>query len=97
MRKGELRLAYVLGAIMGLSGDETAEVLEIDAAAYRKRLSRARERLFEFLRGWCGVYDPANPCRCEKQVEAAVARGLVAPDDLYLTRQRTKPTRAAVG
>ena len=26
-----------------------------------------------------------------------MARGLVAPDDLYLTRQRTKPTPAALG
>lgn len=38
----ELRIAYVLGDILNLSGDEAAEVLEIDPAAYRKRLSRAR-------------------------------------------------------
>ena len=93
----ELRMAYVLGEIMGLSGEEAAEVLEIDATAYRKRLSRARERLFDFMGRWCGIYDADNPCRCHKQVDAAVARGLVAPDDLYLSRQRTKPTTAALG
>ena len=93
----ELRLAYVLGGVMGLSGEEAAEVLDINQAGYRKRLSRAQDRLFEFLRAWCGVYDAANPCRCEKQVEAAVARGFVAPDDLYLVRQRRKPTKAALG
>jgi len=53
----ELRIAYVLGDIFNLSGEEAAEVLEIDPATYRKRLSRARVRLHDFLRGWCGVFD----------------------------------------
>ena len=86
----ELRIAYVLGDILNLSGDEAAEVLEIDPAAYRKRLSRARTRLHEFLRGWCGVFDPANPCRCGGQVVCARQRGLIAPDDLYLSRHRSR-------
>jgi RNA polymerase sigma factor (sigma-70 family) len=86
----ELRIAYVLGDILNLSGDEAAEVLEIDPATYRKRLSRARGRLHEFLRGWCGVFDPANPCRCGGQVVCARQRGLIAPDDLYLSRHRSQ-------
>ena len=38
----ELRITYILGDVFGLSGEEAAEVLEIEPAAYRKRLSRAR-------------------------------------------------------
>src|SRR5205807_1843042 len=67
----ELRIAYVLGDIMSLSGEEAADVLEIEPAAYRKRLSRARDRLYDFVRGWCGVFDAANPCRCAAQVDCA--------------------------
>ena len=89
----ELRIAYVLGDILNLSGQEAALVLEIDEAAYRKRLSRARERLYEFLRGWCGVFDPANRCRCAGQVGCAIERGLLAPEDLYLSKER--PRRAS--
>src|SRR5262249_26315631 len=68
--------------------------------AFRKRLSRARERLYAFVKSWCGVYAQDNPCRCHKQTEAAVERGLIAPEDLYLSKQRTRPeparlTRAA--
>jgi RNA polymerase sigma factor (sigma-70 family) len=92
----DLRIAYILGDIMGLSGEEAAEVLEIDAAAYRKRNSRARERLYRFLRGWCGVFDPRNPCQCSKQVDAAVARGIVAPDDLYLTKHPARPSKSTL-
>jgi len=90
------RIAYVLGDIFNLSGDEAAEVLEIDAAAFRKRLSRARSRLYEFIRGWCGVYDPANPCRCAGQAGAAVERGIIAPEDLYMSKQRSRPTKAVL-
>jgi RNA polymerase sigma factor (sigma-70 family) len=92
----ELRIAYLLGDIVGLSGEEASEVLGIDPAAYRKRLSRARTRLHDFLRGWCGVYDQANPCRCAGQVQSAVDRGLLAPEDLYLSRHRARATPASL-
>jgi RNA polymerase sigma factor (sigma-70 family) len=92
----DLRIAYLLGDIMELSGQEAADILEIDAASYRKRLSRSRDRLHEFVRGWCGVYDPMNPCRCAKQVDCAMERNLLAPDDLYLSQQRSRPDPATV-
>jgi RNA polymerase sigma factor (sigma-70 family) len=90
----ELRITYVLGDIFNLSGEEAAEVLEIDPSAYRKRLSRARVRLHDFLREWCGVFDGANPCRCAGQVECAIERKLLAPDDLFLSKQSARPTKA---
>jgi hypothetical protein len=51
----EGRIAYLLADVMGLSGQEAAAVLELDPATYRKRLSRARARLYEFMRGRSGV------------------------------------------
>jgi RNA polymerase sigma factor (sigma-70 family) len=90
----ELRITYLLGDVFGLSGEEAAEVLEIEPAAYRKRLSRARGRLHAFMRQWCGLFDPANPCRCAGQVPAMVARGLLSADDLYLSQQPMRPNKA---
>jgi RNA polymerase sigma factor (sigma-70 family) len=91
-----LRLAYILGDLMNLSGAEAAEVLAIDPATYRKRLSRARALLYEFVRGWCGVYNPDNPCRCGKQVDSAIDRGLLVHADLYLSGHSGRPTRAVL-
>jgi RNA polymerase sigma factor (sigma-70 family) len=93
----DLRIAHVLGDIFGLPGEVCAEILEIHPAAFRKRLSRARQRLYEFMGGWCGVFDPANACRCAGQVDAAIERGLLAPEDLYLSKQRTRPSSEALG
>ncbi|MFO0724347.1 MAG: sigma-70 family RNA polymerase sigma factor [Myxococcota bacterium] len=63
----EHRLAFILGEILELSSEEGAEVLEIEPATFRKRLSRARERMQTFVEKTCGVVDPKNPCRCALQ------------------------------
>ena len=91
-----LRIAFVLGEIFGLSGEEAATVLELDPATYRKRLSRARERLLGFLRAQCGVFDPENPCRCEKQVGPALARRQLTPESLLLATHPTRPGGRAI-
>lgn len=76
------RMAYILGEILELDHREAADVLEINAAAFRKRLSRARSRITAFMRSHCGLFDPANPCRCRRRVPAAVALGRADPDHL---------------
>ena len=92
----ELRIAYLLGDIFELSGQDAAAVLDIAPAAYRKRLSRARHQLYEFLRSWCGVFDPVNPCRCSCQVACALERGIVERHDLAFATHPVRPPRAAV-
>lgn len=83
----EHRVAYVLGEVFELSSDEAAEVLGIPAATYRKRLSRARERIRAFMRGHCGLIDPDRPCRCARRVAGAVASGCVRPGALLFAGQ----------
>jgi len=81
------RLAYLLDAVFGLSSDDAAQVLEIQAPAYRKRLSRARGALETFSAAACGLANPQAPCRCEKQVHAVrilAARGVERRPDLEI-------------
>lgn len=76
------RLAYILGEILGLDQAEAAGVLEIDPAAFRKRLSRARTRITSFVQSHCGLADPRNACRCHRRLDAAVRLGRVEPSKL---------------
>lgn len=76
------RAAYILGEVFELSGEEAASILEIAPAAYRKRLSRARARVQDFMRGQCGLVDEANACRCGRRVGAAIRHGRLDPDNL---------------
>ncbi len=73
----EHRLAYVVGEVLGLSGDDAAEVTGVEPATYRKRLSRARERMREFLTSHCGVVNDTAKCRCSKHVHKLDGRARV--------------------
>ena len=78
----EHRLAYVLGEVFELPSEQAADVLGIAPPAYRKRLSRARARLQTFMRGHCGLVDPANPCRCSRRVGRAIELGRLNREEL---------------
>jgi RNA polymerase sigma factor (sigma-70 family) len=60
----EDRIAYILGEIFEVSGPEAALILSISAATFRKRLSRARQRLATFMQASCGLINPVATCRC---------------------------------
>ena len=83
----ELRVAYVLGEVLGFSSEDAADVCAISPAAFRKRLERARSRLSEFMRGHCGLLDPANTCRCRRRIGAAAVNGRLDPTDLRFARR----------
>jgi len=79
------RMAYILGKIMELSSAEASEVLQLPSSTYRKRLSRANERIRSFMQGRCGLVNPNNPCRCKKRVNYAVKLGRVNPEKPMFT------------
>jgi RNA polymerase sigma factor (sigma-70 family) len=64
----DLRIVFILGQVFEVSGDQGAYILDITPTAYRKRLSRARKLIRDFMSAKCGLFDEDNPCRCSKQV-----------------------------
>lgn len=81
------RAAYILGDIFDLSSTEAAEVLDVTPAAYRKRLSRARARIQNFMRAHCGLVEVANECRCARRVGCAISHGRTDPGRLLFAHQ----------
>ena len=77
----DLRVAYVLGEILEVPGPEAAAAVGISAAAFRKRLSRARTLVHANLNRVCGVVNEASPCRCRKRVRPAQRLGRLDPKD----------------
>lgn len=76
------RIAFVLGEILELESAEAAEIVDVEAATFRKRLSRARAALSDFLQRHCGVISDAAPCACHRRLDRARALGRVRPDAL---------------
>lgn len=79
---GDHRAAFILGEVFELSGAEAAEILEITEVSYRQRLTRARTKLRDFMFRHCGLVNSDRPCRCEKQVPAALVSGKLTPGRL---------------
>jgi RNA polymerase sigma factor (sigma-70 family) len=80
------RAAYIVGEVFDLPSGDAAWILDLTPAAYRKRLSRARERIRAFMEGQCGLVRPENPCRCRRRIGTAIATGRVDPDHLLFAR-----------
>jgi RNA polymerase sigma factor (sigma-70 family) len=80
----EHRIVYILGDVLGLNSEHAAQILALDAATFRKRLQRARQRLGGFMRRKCGLVDPVAACRCVRQIPVLSARGLLDPKQLTL-------------
>ena len=76
------RIAYILGEIFEITGDKAAIILNTTPIAFRKRLSRARTHLRNFMQKKCGLVNPANSCRCSRLVNYAIKSGFVNPDRL---------------
>ena len=91
----EQRLAYILGAIFGVSDTVAAEVLEITTENFRQRLARARRDLRNFMNDKCGLVNPANPCRCAKKTRGFIQAGHVDPENLLFNRERISMVREA--
>lgn len=77
--KRPYRMAFVLGAVMQLHGEEAARILGLTPAAYRQRLKRARAAMTEFLTRHCGLIAEAATCRCERRVTACKKTGAIEP------------------
>lgn len=76
------RLAFVVGAVFDLPGADAALICEVDPPTYRKRLSRARERIRRFMDGHCGLINTDAACRCARRVTPAIQTGRVDPHRL---------------
>lgn len=86
------RIAYILGEILQLESDDAGEICGIPPATHRKRLSRSRSRVREFLAAHCGLVDCSAACHCSRRIDAAIATGRVDPGALAFTERTVTVT-----
>jgi RNA polymerase sigma factor (sigma-70 family) len=87
------RAAYLLADVLGLTDGEGAEILDCSREAFRQRVSRARRTLRFVIDNRCGLVDPANPCRCGRQIASGEAAGLIDRTCLPLARHPRQEVR----
>ncbi|HEY6880363.1 MAG TPA: RNA polymerase sigma factor [Polyangiales bacterium] len=90
------RIAFILGAICEVEAKEAAYALSISEAAFRKRLSRARHALDEFVQEHCSVANAHNRCRCAHQVNHRIHKGTLVPGQPRFTLHDPQTTLEAL-
>lgn len=78
----EQRLIYVLGDIFNINHKTGSELFNISLVNYRKKLSRARKELFNFMNNKCSLVNKSNPCSCSKKTKGFIKVGYVNPEKL---------------
>ena len=84
------RIAYILSEIFDVSSTQGGYILDISPAAYRKRLSRARERIQAFMIRNCGLIKSDNLCHCDRMASYAIQNKEIDPDNLVFAEHRQR-------
>lgn len=76
------RLSYILGDIFEMEHQEASLILEITKENFRKQLSRAREKVIDFVSSNCGLVNDFAKCHCERKIIGAIDRERVQVDNI---------------
>ncbi len=77
------RIVFILSEVFYVSSKQGGYILEISSDAYRKRLSRAREQMRDFMINNCSLINSKNPCMCQRYAASDVANGVLTSDLVY--------------
>lgn len=81
------RLVFILGETFNADHTIGSQILSISKDNFRKKLSRARNDLFNFMNNKCGLVNKSNPCRCHKKVKFAVDNKIIDSKNLLFNRE----------
>ena len=77
----ESRCIFILGTMFQVDSRIAGDILGLTPEVYRKRLSRVRKKMADFLREYCGEYG-GGTCHCESRVNYAIQNHRIHPSSL---------------
>ena len=89
----KLRLTFILGHVFETNSVDGAQILDITPAAFRKRLSRARDLVRDFMKKKCGLFNSENPCRSAEQIAFEEKRGMINTEKLLFATHPSKSNK----
>lgn len=91
----ESRCIFILGTMFRVDSRIAGDILGITPEAYRKRLSRIRSRMADFLTEYCGEYGNGT-CHCADRINYAIQNHRINPAQLSFTAAVPMETMAEV-
>lgn len=75
------RCIFILGTMFKLDSRMAGEILDMSPENYRKKLSRIRKKVGDFLSQYCGLTE-TGMCSCRKRVGYAISQHRINPERL---------------
>ena len=88
----ESRCIFILGTMFQVDSRIAGDILEMTPETYRKRLSRIRKKMADFLGAYCGEYG-SGKCRCKERVNYAIQNHRINPMQLDYTAATEIPVQ----
>ena len=88
----ESRCIFILGTMFKLDSRIAGDLLDMTPEAYRKRLSRVRKKMADFLGQYCGEYGN-GACRCRERINYAIQSRRLNPGQLDYTSASEIPAQ----
>ena len=82
------RLVFLLGAVFGMDSRSGGEILGLSPENYRKRLSRGRALLQNYMNENCSLINKNGTCRCSRKTRYLVDNGYINPEKLDFSRYK---------
>lgn len=88
----ESRCIFILGTMFKVDSRIAGDILEMTPEAYRKRLSRIRKKMADFLGQYCGEYGSGR-CKCKDRVNYAIKNHRINPVQLEYMSAKEIPVK----
>ena len=66
------RMIYILSSMFEQNSSQGAQIMNISREAYRKKLSRTKNKLRNFLENNCGLINKTATCKCRNRINYAL-------------------------
>lgn len=83
------RCVFILGAMFKVDSKTAGEIMDITPEAYRKKLSRAKQKMNDFMTIHCGLAN--GKCSCKKRIGYAIKSQRINPQNLEYSNLTTLP------
>ena len=84
----ESRCIFIMGTMFKVDSRMAGEILDMSPENYRKKLSRIRKKVGDFLSHYCGLTE-TGMCSCRKRVGYAISQHRINPDRLEFKRLKS--------
>jgi RNA polymerase sigma factor (sigma-70 family) len=84
----EDRIIYILSSMFNMNSTQGSELLEITPEAFRKKLSRTKNKLKNFMQNNCGLVNKNATCKCRNRIVHALENHRISKEDSVFTSKK---------